>query len=283
MKTKTHEQYQDEVGPNFTILTRYVNSRTKVHVKCNTCSYQWSVNPRNLIRGHGCPECGKKKSANTKNWDISQKHFIDKIPKCLSDQIDILTQYVDQRSKVEVRCKKCQRVWKSQPCRLYKGHGCIKCAKRELGIKNRKTQKQFEQDVVLIHGDRITVLGQYNTGKKRIDVRCNNCGYSWSPIAQRLLRRGCPVCKSSKAEYFISRLLDMNSISYRKEFTFPDLLGPGGGLLRFDFAIFDGVLSHLIEYDGIHHFLPQQKLGGEQYLSLVKQRDQIKNLYCQKE
>lgn len=283
MKRKTHEEYVNEVSNSVTILGEYINCRTKINVKCNKCNHIWLVNPRNLLnKGHGCPECGRKKSADTKNWNISQECFINKIPKCLLDEISLLGKYVDQRSEIKVKCKKCGRIWVSQPCRLYKGHGCIECAKKELGIRNRKTQKQFEHDVALVHGNRIKVLGQYETSKKRIDVECNNCGYYWNPVAKRLLNRGCPVCKSSKAEYFISRLLDKNSVKYQREFVFPDLLGPGGGFLRFDFAIFHDHLSHLIEYDGVHHFLPQPKLGGKSYLNLIKQRDRIKTLYCQK-
>jgi hypothetical protein len=50
-------------------------------------------------------------------------------------------------------------------------------------------------------------------------------------------------------------MLNDNNIEFASQYTFPDLIGLNGGKLRFDFAIFhNGVLSHLIEYNGIQHY-----------------------------
>ena len=49
------------------------------------------------------------------------------------------------------------------------------------------------------------------------------------------------------------KLLKENNILFKREYTFPDLFGIGGGKLRFDFGILDnrGNLLYLIEYDGV--------------------------------
>ena len=58
-------------------------------------------------------------------------------------------------------------------------------------------------------------------------------------------------CIHSQGETNIAKLLLENNIEYATQYTFPNLVGPNGGSLRFDFAIFkNGVLSHLIEYNG---------------------------------
>lgn len=41
----------------------------------------------------------------------------------------------------------------------------------------------------------IQVLGEYQGANRRIDVRCRECGYEWSPNANNLVRgQGCPKC-----------------------------------------------------------------------------------------
>lgn len=51
----------------------------------------------------------------------------------------------------------------------------------------------------------------------------------------------------------LKKLLKENNILFKREYTFPDLFGIGGGKLRFDFGILDnrGNLLYLIEYDGV--------------------------------
>jgi len=48
------------------VVGEYINSFTKIKVRCNTCNYIWEANPSNLLRGHGCPKCGNsfKKDTN---------------------------------------------------------------------------------------------------------------------------------------------------------------------------------------------------------------------------
>jgi len=43
-------------------------------------------------------------------------------------------------------------------------------------------------------------------------------------------------------------------VQFIPQYTFDDLVSPDGGRLRFDFAVFNKGLSHIIEYDGIQHF-----------------------------
>lgn len=45
-----------------TLLSTYVNKKTKVKIKCNTCGYEWEVSPASIMYHEnysfkGCPEC----------------------------------------------------------------------------------------------------------------------------------------------------------------------------------------------------------------------------------
>lgn len=45
-----------EVNPSFTILSEYINTETKVKVRCSN-NHEWSTRPRDLLRGTNCPIC----------------------------------------------------------------------------------------------------------------------------------------------------------------------------------------------------------------------------------
>ena len=66
---------------------------------------------------------------------------------------------------------------------------------------------------------------------------------------------------------------------FKQEYSFENLLGVGGGLLRFDFAVFDDInnLKLLIEYDGEFHF---KKYYETQNFEDLQMHDNRKNQYC---
>jgi len=99
----------------------------------------------------------------------------------------------------------------------------------------------------------------------------------------------CPECLYFKGESEIDDILTKINIFHNSQHTFNDLIGIGGGLLKFDISTFwdkeQTKIRMLIEYDGQHHFKPV-RFGGismkraiENYKQQVK-NDIIKNLYC---
>lgn len=88
-------------------------------------------------------------------------------------------------------------------------------------------------------------------------------------------------CERSVGETKIKKLLKENNILFKREYTFPDLFGIGGGKLRFDFGILDnrGNLLYLIEYDGVQHFKPNC-FGDDKLFSITKEHDRLKTEYC---
>jgi hypothetical protein len=58
MPRKSHEKFQEELGPDFEVLGPYINNKTPIRVK-HRCGYEWNAIPNNLLRrnGSGCPHC----------------------------------------------------------------------------------------------------------------------------------------------------------------------------------------------------------------------------------
>jgi hypothetical protein len=61
------EKYDDE----YTILSKYVNSVTKVKVRHNVCGTIFETKPNHLANGHGCPrnECCRKRGEEHYRWN----------------------------------------------------------------------------------------------------------------------------------------------------------------------------------------------------------------------
>ena len=87
-RTKTPEEFEEElkqVNSNVICMEKYVNSTSKIKVKCLKCNHSWKTLPHNLLRGVKCPNCNKSNGENEiTNWltqnnidYISQKRFKD--------------------------------------------------------------------------------------------------------------------------------------------------------------------------------------------------------------
>ena len=95
-------------------------------------------------------------------------------------------------------------------------------------------------------------------------------------------------CLQSYGESVIEKALQSRNIKYKKQVTFKGLTGIRGGVLRFDFGIYnnDNDLLGLIEYDGDQHFndyndnyyITEYELFNN--INIVKENDKIKNEFC---
>lgn len=133
---------------------------------------------------------------------------------------------------------------------------------------------------------KLTVLERSNkTDGTHIFWKCKcDCG-NICDINGTYLRLGISTncgCERSVGEQKITKILQENNINFKREFTFSDLLGDGGGRLRFDFGILDSNnnLLYLIEYDGIQHFEIKCFGNDKNDFDILKKYDKIKEEYC---
>ena len=91
-------------------------------------------------------------------------------------------------------------------------------------------------------------------------------------------------CEISAGESKINHLLTENNIKFKRQITFPDLLGDNGTRLRYDFGVFNNnnELQYIIEYDGKQHFEPNCFYSTIEDLEKIKRYDELKDIYCQK-
>ena len=83
----------------------------------------------------------------------------------------------------------------------------------------------------------------------------------------------CGCSQESAGELHIKAMLDKIGVKFESQYKIPEL----SSFMKFDFAVFDknDKLSFLIEYDGIQHFKPVDRFGGEEKLKIQQERDQL--------
>lgn len=179
-----------EKAPGIQPLEPYLNSANKIKCECKKCGNQWYVTPAHLLSGRGCPICARKNSADKRRY--SKKEFSKKVH-LLHPNIEVIGEYVNSQTKIEVHCNKCDNKWSVIPASLLRGTGCPKCNKRF----RRNTEKFIEELSVI--SPHISVLGQYKNAHEKIKVRCDRCKTEWYAEPNGLLKgNDCPYCGHSQ-------------------------------------------------------------------------------------
>ena len=119
-------------------------------------------------------------------------------------------------------------------------------------------------------------------GAKYSEWLCKcECGTYKNIVGHSLVSGGVISCGciSSKGEYEIRKILNSINVCYKTQYAFKDLKSEKGGILKFDFAIFDDNknLISLIEYQGIQHFKEMPNEFGKQQREVT---DKQKKEYC---
>ena len=251
---------------NIEILGEYINNRTKIKCKCKIDGYEWSATPNNLLNGQGCPKCGRNASKTT-------EYFINEL-KEINKNIEVLGEYINDKTKIKVKCKKDGHEWETTPNNLLHGYGCPKCS----GNIRNKTTEYFINELKQIN-DNIEILGEYVNNSTKIKVKCKKDGHEWSATPNNLLSGyGCPKCNASKGEKRIAKYLDSRNIEYKSQYKFNNCKSKHK--LPFDFYIPN--LNVAIEYDGRQHYEIIDYFDGLDGFIDVKVRDTIKTKYCEK-
>lgn len=186
------------------------------------------------------------------------------------------------------RCLKedCGEIFEANWNKIIIDRGCPFCAGHQVGLSNCLATKNPElaSEWHPTKNDDLTPYDVTCGSKKYVWWKCKECGFEWDASIVNRRNNGCPKCAESKGEKRISKWLNLNNISYCREFVFNNLLSDLGNPLRYDFAIFDNVdktqLNMLIEYDGKQHYEWVKGFYTKQDFIKIQYHDKLKNDYC---
>lgn len=206
-RKKTNEEFINElrtINPKIEVLDYYINSDTKIKVKCLDCSNEWDARPSDLLRGHGCMNCAAKKRvvSRTKSYE----EFCAEL-QSVNPNITIQGEYINTHTYVAYKCKVCGFEGFAKPYSLLQGHGCPECYKNNPREKCRKPAKQFIEELAFVNNS-IVAIEKYSKSNKRIRVQCKNCNHVWSATPNALLRgAGCPMCHRNTQTSFVEQFI----------------------------------------------------------------------------
>ena len=273
-KRKTTEQFKREVydlvGNEYTVLSEYANSKTKVKMKHNICGHSYKVRPNDFLRGNKCPFCYGTHKKTT-------EQFKQEIKALVGNDYTVLGNYKNNKTRIKMKHNVCGNTFEMAPSNfLLQGQRCPICANLTRGP--HKDLYKFKQEVKKLVGDEYTVTSDtYKGNKFKISIRHNVCGHSYK-VRPNDFTSGyrCPFCSQSHGESYISRILDKYHVTYVYSYKASDLVDKRK--LHYDFFIPDQDI--LIEYQGGQHYYPIDYFGGEKNFKKQQRHDQMKREYA---
>lgn len=153
------------------------------------------------------------------------------------------------------------------------------CLVKEVTARNVIDMSSYEDENLKVLERAGSTKGKAATWK----CICKHCGRIFITEGAHIRSRDTRSCGCihSFNERKIAQMLLNNNIEFASQYTFKDLKGKDNICpLRFDFAIFkNGVLSHLIEYNGLQHYQKIPGKWGEHY-DIQLENDKKKIQYC---
>lgn len=185
-----HNKYGDE----YTLLSDYVNSRTRVKIRHNKCGNVWETSPDSLKQGKGCPKCAIEKNTQAKRMTNDQ--FVARVKEQVGNEYTVVGTYVDSQTKIKMKHNKCGTVWEIKPNNFLNGQRCPTCCANHY---DKMTQKEFEKRVYDVLGKDYKVIGTYNGLDKPIEIKHLKCGRIYKTRATNIVCRhhGCIYCNTT--------------------------------------------------------------------------------------
>ena len=128
---KTQEQFEkelhDKLGDKYVLLSRYINTNTKVLMKHLECGNTWEVTPSSMLNQNTkCPFCcGNRKKTTTQ--------FKKEVYELVGNEYDVLSEYINAKKPILMRHNKCGNKWWVQPTNFLTYHSCVFCSPRSRG------------------------------------------------------------------------------------------------------------------------------------------------------
>lgn len=260
---------------------KYIGIKENLDLVCPKCGEIYKRNFDNIKtrRSPLCSDCGKQLGSKKQAFSFEYvKNFVE-IESNSGCKL-ISNTYKNTDEKLDFKCS-CGTPFKTTFYK-FKNRNKRQCNDCGLGIIKNKMLTPLDEIIRMVESEGYSFIeNKTDGGDQKMLIQCdNNHNPYWVNVAKFKIGQRCPHCNRSLGEEYISNELDKYKVKYKREFTFGDLLGSGGGYLRYDFALFRNEnLVKLIEYDGKQHF--EKAFGDEELFEKTKLHDEIKNKYAQ--
>lgn len=255
----------------------YINIHTPIKIKCIICEHIFKMRLSDAKK-QNCPKCAIE---NRKN---KLKLSITKVKSVIENKNGLLLSenYVNARTKIKVKCLKCDYIWNITFDKIHQGRWCPKCSGNAI-----YTIKEVKNKIQGLGGTLNTE--KYINGKQLLNITCY-MGHNWFAKFNNIMAGSwCPECASSKTQKLlyeiISNLFGKDNVYYNyKEF---EWLKNHKTKRKLELDIFVKNVKLAIEYDGEQHFMPRNfggisKNKARKEFEIRKHLDKLKNSLIKK-
>lgn len=265
-------------GGDELISSKYSNARTPLTILCSRCQDQYQMRYDDYRRSKRCAHCSGKK-----------RYTIEHVREVISkDGNKLLSDiYTNNKTHLDIQCGKCDNVY-NMNLSTYQNATirCKKCVNQKLA-DDRKFSFEHVQSYIEERGDTL-LSDDYVNSLTKITVKCSQCYHSYNITFQHYSRGvRCGRCISSKGESEVERCLLKKGVYFEAQKRIPECRHIRQ--LPFDFygelkidekGPVRYIAPFLIEYNGIQHYQPVDKFGGQKSFDKLQINDKIKEKYC---
>lgn len=229
---------------------KWVDYSTKICLICHKLDDdgnehgEFWMKPKDILSyNRTCKKCVRENAKKSLEYYINKSIEVnqDKNGEPLYDY-HLIEKIENNKTKVPIICKKCNKVFYQTFNHHTKGIGCPYCN----GMY--KTTEEIIELFKKVQGNRyIYDKVNFINNRTKVCIICPIHGEFWQTPKNHLNGKGCPTCKESKLEKKLSLLLDKNKIEYDRFYRNKEIFN----LLSIDFKLKNSNI--LIECQGKQH------------------------------
>ncbi len=246
----------------------YLKNKSKIIIICKQHG-EFKQKPNSHLSGMGCFKCGRELCVE--KLKKSQEEFIkESIAKHGTKYDYSNVEYNTINDKIIIICN-IHGEFKQTPYSHLQGQGCFTCGRISCGKKLIKSQENFIENAIKIHGDKYNYSKvNYKGNKSKIIIICKQHGEFDQKPNGHLRGNGCPRCMNKTEGIMYNYLINnYDNIIYQYNVDWCKN-NQTAKYLPFDFCIEDKKI--IIELDGDQHFKqimnwksPEQQLENDKY------------------
>lgn len=179
-------EVEDIVGNEYTFLSPYVNSRTKMRVRHNVCGYEYEVTRKRFKEGSRCAKCRGV-------WKPTPDEWREEVYRVHGNEYEFIDDYVNSKTKIRFKCSGCKEVRNMSPSAFKKySIPCSHCRKDK---EIKKKTKEWQQEVMNLVNNEYVFLEPFKLNDGKMLVIHSRCKHIYKVTKSRFLRgQRCPRC-----------------------------------------------------------------------------------------
>lgn len=172
------------------LLSPYKNTETPVKIECEL-GHIWNTRPHNIVSGNWCPKCSGRCVEQAKEDTARAVSNMGGV---------ILSNYIDQLTKIQIRCGNGHMFWK-RPAPIKRGGWCRKCSDTD-------PEKAYERLCRNVAGMGGIMISEYLGNSKKVHIDCGKGHDFWTVPYSINAKHWCPKCANKCPEQSEERFLE---------------------------------------------------------------------------